>query len=138
MIRFTCPQCTQEIDVRDEVRGQQVRCLSCNALVDVPTNALPVGQPSPPHPLRPWVYVAIGAICASAFWVLPRLLAGIDLRGWYSQLSAEEVRNDAERGVATDSPTNTGAVGGAYAEPAETVIPSAPSSASPTPADPAP
>jgi hypothetical protein len=52
-IKFNCPKCGQELNVKDEMAGKQGKCPKCKSTVTVPTPAAPRAAAAPPVRKKP-------------------------------------------------------------------------------------
>jgi hypothetical protein len=52
-IKFNCPKCGQELNVKDEMAGKQGKCPKCKSTVTVPTPAAPRPAAAPPVRKKP-------------------------------------------------------------------------------------
>jgi transcription elongation factor Elf1 len=55
MIRFDCPGCDRQLQVKPEVAGGRAKCPHCGAVIDVPSEEVPYVEVVPQPKYRPAV-----------------------------------------------------------------------------------
>jgi hypothetical protein len=41
MIRFDCPECGEEMEIKDRMAGKEVPCVNCDKMIEVPEESRP-------------------------------------------------------------------------------------------------